>query len=131
MKKLMSVIFLMILSISTIYANTAPAADPITGSTLGVLTPQHPSYQLTLTSNPTTGYIWLLQSYDSHGLVLLSHQYIAPNNRLMGAPGKEVWQFQATHVSFLAPSVSEIHLIYARPWDVAHGNQVMFYLVSK
>ena len=75
----------------------------------------------TLASNPSTGFIWLLESYDSHLLKLVKHDYAAPDNKKnrVGTTGVENWTFTAKS-KIPGPQVTKITLINARPWDVNH-----------
>ena len=79
---------------------------------------------LRLKSNPTTGYSWFLKSYDKDLLKLQSHHFIATSTPLAGAPGVEEWIFYIEPYAFVAPQLSEIHLTYARPWDLSGAKDV-------
>lgn len=90
--------------------------------THGILTPDYPNYQLTVQSNPTTGYIWLVKSYDKNLLKLIKHEYVPSTNpKLIGAPGQDIYEFQGITENVHAPTMTSIHLVYARPWDVVAG----------
>ena len=68
---------------------------------------------LTLPSNPTTGYRWVIQ--DSAGGVLraLSPEvYSNPEDAgLVGSAGQSTWRFQA-----FAPGTGRLLLTYSQPW---------------
>ena len=113
---------------SLLVANSALAAS--NQVTDAILTPPHPTYQLRLDSNPTTGYAWYVEHYDQKYLTLISHHYIPSKTHLIGAGGKEVWVFSAKPNSFKVPRVNKISMVYARPWDVAHGTFRTFYVVT-
>ena len=70
-----------------------------------------------LKSNPTTGYRWLIKTYDPQLLTLNKHIYQAHTTTLMGAGGVELWTFTATPLALSAPHKSEIIFIYVRPWE--------------
>ncbi len=78
-----------------------------------------------LKSNPSTGYTWYLQSIDSPWLQPVSHQYVAANSGLMGAPGYDVWTFNVKANYQNIPFYSEIELIYTRAWQVNSSPTVL------
>ncbi|GJM07237.1 MAG: hypothetical protein DHS20C10_09710 [marine bacterium B5-7] len=82
-----------------------------------VLAPKHAEFALQMKSNPTTGYSWYLAGYDNNLLTLVKHQFVAPGKKLMGAPGQELWIFRASPQFFVAPQITELHLVYQRPWE--------------
>jgi len=116
MKKL-SLILMMLITTSII--NAAPVKTPNY-----ILTKSNPVLTFQLPSNPTTGYSWFLTSYDKKLLTLIKHQYFpasAGKNHtkpLIGAGGYEVWQFKATQDALIAPQITYVKLIYARPWEI-------------
>lgn len=79
-------------------------------------------FTIKLDSNRTTGYSWSLKSYDKKFISLVSHEYIPPNTKLIGAPGYETWVFQATPNFFHASKMTQISLNYARSWE--HGKSI-------
>ena len=51
---------------------------------------------VTLPSNATTGYHWQLAAEPNpHVVKLVSHRYVAPKTKRVGAAGKEIWRFRA------------------------------------
>jgi len=71
------------------------------------------TFTLTLDSNPTTGYRWQLANpVDEKHVKLISSEYHRPSTQLIGAGGKEIWNFKA-----VAAGTTEIHLKYIRPWE--------------
>lgn len=70
---------------------------------------------VTLCSNPTTGFSWGEQAQISDSAVLkqTSHKTVAPENTgMVGAPGNQVWTFEA-----LAAGASTASFSYSRPWE--------------
>jgi inhibitor of cysteine peptidase len=73
---------------------------------------------VTLESNSSTGYQWSLTSIsDQAVLEKVDQKYVAPEAPqngipLVGAPGKEVWTFQA-----LQKGTSTISMGYSRSWE--------------
>lgn len=83
-----------------------------------ILSQENPSVTISLDSNPSTGFIWLLENYDAHLLKLVKHEYIpAKLEKGMGAAGVEKWVF-VLNTKLIAPQLTHIVLIHARPWDV-------------
>ena len=51
---------------------------------------------VTLPSNASTGYRWLLAARPDKQVVrLVSHRYVARKTKRVGAAGKEIWRFRA------------------------------------
>lgn len=94
------------------------------------VTSAHPEFTLTLTSNPTTGYSWYLRSYNSQLITLVGHKFVTSHRLLPGSGGKEVWTFKVNPNGFLAPQVSCIQLIYARPWEMKSGEIKKFTVIT-
>jgi len=78
-----------------------------------------------LKSNPTTGYSWYLQSIDAPWLQPISHRYVAPSSKLMGAPGYDLWTFKVDPAYQTVPFYTEIELIYTRAWQVNSSPTVL------
>lgn len=117
MKKLSLIIFLIT---SLLLTNCTLA----TRSKVIVLTKENPSCTIRLPSNPTTGYSWTIQAYDTTLLQLKRHYYISPETGLIGAGGEDIWEFEATPKAFeTAPHRVKIRLIYARSWEMAQGKE--------
>jgi inhibitor of cysteine peptidase len=76
--------------------------------------PNGGSLTVTLGSNPTTGFKWSEEAQVSDSAVLkqMEHKYVAPDGKLMGAAGDEVWTFKA-----LKKGVATVTLEYSRPWE--------------
>ena len=72
--------------------------------------PQGGTFEVTLDSNPTTGYSWAYSS-SSNNLALISNEFVRPqNSRLIGSGGKQVFVFKAD-------GPTTLHLRYARAWE--------------
>ncbi len=74
------------------------------------------NFTITLDSNQTTGFTWqLAQALDASLVQYVGKDYVAPTDTsLVGAPGEEVWQFQA-----LKEGTTTIVLQYSQAWDTA------------
>ena len=67
---------------------------------------------VTLESNVTTGYSWeLKQIGDTSILQKTDNKYEAPTSGLVGAGGKEVWNFKA-----LKAGTTTLSMEYSQPW---------------
>jgi len=75
-----------------------------------------PSYIVTvyLCSNPSTGFRWSESAVISDQSVIKQtwHEFIAPEEPIPGAPGKEMWTFKATQ-----KGTSTIKMEYRRPGE--------------
>lgn len=69
--------------------------------------------KINLRSNPTTGYRWqLADELDENVVKLVGSEFKAPDTRVLGAPGEEVWIFKA-----VGPGRTTIQMKYVRPWE--------------
>lgn len=70
---------------------------------------------VTLDSNATTGYSWNLSEISDAAIIrYVSDEYVAPEQSdppVVGAPGQEVWTFEA-----LAAGTAAISMRYIQPW---------------
>jgi len=84
-----------------------------TSETVDAETGQH--FDVSLESNPSTGYSWqTTKSPDGKIVQLLNSHYVDPSSGgAVGAPGQEVWQFQA-----IGAGSTTMVLEYARPWEL-------------
>ncbi|KTD36782.1 secreted protein [Legionella nautarum] len=87
--------------------------------TINVTTTQS-NFLISLASNPTTGYRWIVTGYDKSLLHLMSSKYIPPQSKLMGAGGQMQFIFELMpDASF--PASTNIYLKYAQPWEPKKG----------
>lgn len=86
-------------------------------------------FTIRLPSNPTTGFSWFLLSYDYQLLKVTSHQLVVPEKKLVGAGGYEEWKFTLTDVAKVAPTITEVEIIYARPGEAKAGDDQEFTVV--
>lgn len=89
-----------------------------------------PVFILRLAANPTTGYVWLLKDYDKTLLVPVKHQYQAPNTKLIGAPGFDLWTFRVKSEAFTVPHRTSILMAYARPWESDKSGKDVEFVVT-
>jgi predicted secreted protein len=115
-------LFAMIFSFSVAAAETQDLTDlakPLN------ISPEQNAFTLKLKSNRTTGYEWVIKDYDPQLLTLISHHYEVTNKdkQLVGAPGIEEWTFRINPNARIAPRMTQISLVYARPWELSSLQQ--------
>jgi inhibitor of cysteine peptidase len=67
---------------------------------------------VTLDSNQTTGFSWELKEIgDTNILQKMDSKYVAPTSNMVGAGGKEVWNFKA-----LKGGTTTLSMDYSQPW---------------
>jgi len=98
-----------------------------------VVQPKQMTFLIKLKSNPTTGYAWYLQKYDSNIVEPVKRVFEAPDNKkLIGAPGFEVWTFRVKPGGFTVPMQTVIHFVYVRPWEMGNpSSQVDFQVTTQ
>lgn len=70
------------------------------------------SLELSLASNPSTGFSWqYFPDFDSSVLMETGHEFRGESD-LIGAGGREYWTFQA-----VGPGSATLSLAYMRPWE--------------
>lgn len=74
---------------------------------------------ITLCSNPSTGFSWGEQAQISNKEVFkqTSHKTVAGTTSMPGAPGTQVWTFEALKAGIASASFS-----YSRPWEGGEKN---------
>jgi uncharacterized protein YggE/predicted secreted protein len=69
-------------------------------------------FEVTLDSNPSTGFQWRVASIDETIVRLVSDEYVPPESGLVGAAGKQVLTFEA-----VKEGKTTVELEYVRPWE--------------
>lgn len=72
--------------------------------------------EITLPANPTTGFQWKLEHFDSSVLKLLSQRFDAPKTRLIGAGGVSIFTFKILNDQS-RPKSTKLMFRYAQPWE--------------
>ncbi len=90
-----------------------------------------PNFLIKIKSNPSTGYKWYIKDYDRNLLYLTKHDYVAPKKEggLVGAAGEEQWGFRLAPGANNASYVTEVTLVYMRPWDIKSMQETKYYIV--
>ena len=84
---------------------------------------EQPQFTITLAGNPTTGYGWFVNSYNSQLVKLLSSTYVQNKHPagMVGVPGQFVFTFEAIPAAFVhTPQATPVTFIYARPWETGN-----------
>lgn len=70
--------------------------------------------QISLGSNPSTGFRWTpqMQITDATVLAQAGHEVLGPSVARPGAAGREVWALQA-----IGPGATTVSTTYGRPWS--------------
>jgi inhibitor of cysteine peptidase len=115
---------------TTVFAKASSAPEPTIytqDKPVAMVTSGQPEFIIQLKSNPTTGYSWFLRGYNSELIQPIKHQFQAPDTKLVGAPGFELWTFKVKAAGFVVPQQTLIRFVYARPWESAEtATQLMF-----
>lgn len=95
------------------------------------------TFTVTLPSNPSTGYQWVLKSdYDTDFIKAKGYAYATPKTeqegkKIVGAPGEVEFKFEAKDKFKAIPQILELHFAYIRFWDVTDGpNYKTVYVIS-
>lgn len=97
-----------------------------------IVVAQNQTFDITLQSNPSTGFSWKLADYQKPLVNFIGQKYSAPKNKkLMGAPGFETFTFQAKKGDYRVNQVGHIVLTYARPWTKDGATKKTFVIVVK
>ena len=95
-----------------------------------IVTKDQPQFIIHLKSNPTTGYNWFLREYDAKLIIPIKHRYEAPNNRMVGASGYDVWTFSVKPAAFIVPQMTQLRFIYTRPWETQDQVKQLVFKIS-
>jgi inhibitor of cysteine peptidase len=110
------------------YAQNIPVYQD-TKQTISVFS-KRPQFIIKLKSNPTTGYSWFLEPYNTSAIKLLKRQFIPAKQKLIGAGGFEQWTFQLHPSAFIAPQSLIISLVYKRPWEKAENPLTLHFKIN-
>jgi len=80
-----------------------------------LLTPGIKNFSFSLSSNPTTGYHWVIATQDKKKVKLNRSYYQSSQQILMGAGGQQVFDFTVLHEDKKLDTT--IRLLYARSWE--------------
>ena len=80
-----------------------------------LLSPGTKNFSFSLSSNPTTGYHWVIATQDKKKVKLNRSYYQSSQQILMGAGGQQVFDFTVLHTDKKLDTT--IRLLYARSWE--------------
>ena len=69
-------------------------------------------FQITLQSNPATGFSWVTEFTSPSVVTILSKKFTADNSNRVGVPGFTTWNLQANNTG-----TTLIHFSYERQWE--------------
>jgi predicted secreted protein len=81
-------------------------------------------FKIILKSNPTTGYIWVLDQFDALSVKPIKRTYHTPemmnakHQTIVGAPGYEEWMFVLNKSTMTVPRLTKITFCMMRPWTI-------------
>lgn len=76
------------------------------------------TFSISLTSNPSTGYVWKMDfPEEKKGLMFLGSKQGAVSAPMAGAPGNQVYTFRA-----LKTGETKIKFVYERPWNPSNAD---------
>ncbi|OGT51260.1 MAG: hypothetical protein A3E84_04085 [Gammaproteobacteria bacterium RIFCSPHIGHO2_12_FULL_42_13] len=117
------VIFVLLAVTCAAFSKSASTAPQFTSNKKPIYVRQGQTFNITLQSNPTTGFSWKWKStaYDRNLVSLVNQKYVAATDKkLVGAPGYEVWTFRANKTEtgrYRVVQVGHIVMDYERPWE--------------
>ncbi|MBN2831500.1 MAG: protease inhibitor I42 family protein [Candidatus Omnitrophica bacterium] len=105
--KITRLLLITFLALASLCSAVGPEEDKVIRARLGE------NFTITLESNATTGYTWeFSKPLDKEFVRLTNTFYETKETGLVGAPGKQVWIFEA-----LKTGTVTIAFEYIRPWD--------------
>lgn len=84
--------------------------EPINGCTISI--EKGEEFELQLKENPTTGYIWTVDTLDKNMLSISQIDYKAENTQLLGSGG-----VRTIRIKTLNPGQTKLKLVMVRPWE--------------
>lgn len=105
--------------------------ETVTSNKKPIVVSQNQTFDIQLKSNPTTGFSWKLTAYQKPLLKFIAQKYVAPTSEILGAPGYELFTFQAKKGNYRVNQVGHIVLSYARPWTKDGATKKTFMVVVK
>jgi predicted secreted protein len=94
------------------------------------VTAKRPSFNISLKANPSTGYRWYVNDYDSKMLEVINQKFVPSDTHMMGAGGVTTWRFHVFRHAFKARHKLKLELLYARSWEFNKGTKKVFYIVT-
>ena len=109
------------LSMPTLAAvKTTQAYKPI------IVKAHHPEFKLTLHSGREQGYQWFVKDYNPKIIRILPVQHHVANKH-----AEVVWHFRVVPEAFKAQHLSQIELVYTKPWDLRNAKYYKFTVITQ
>jgi predicted secreted protein len=97
-----------------------------------VLSSSQTEISISLPSNATTGFSWFVVAGKmGKFLTPVSHTYQAPDSKLAGAGGMEIFTFKIDPAAFVVPTKIRVHFSYQKPWEKVIGKKAELVLLTK
>lgn len=96
-----------------------------------LLTSKQTTFSVSLPSNPSTGYSWVLQGdYNAALIQPVEQHYVIIKKDLPGAPRLDQWTFKLSKLAFQAPTHITLKLQYVRPWETGSTNNKTLNIIT-
>jgi inhibitor of cysteine peptidase len=107
---------LLMMVMGTVYAKTTSQifSDPTRTIQISA---DNLQFSIIQPANPTTGYNWKIEFFDSSLLKLIDSKYQPATSHLIGSGGKMIWNFEVLPMALHHPTDTPIKLVYQRNWD--------------
>lgn len=131
------ILLITLISISIFNFNIFAANKPVKLELTNPIKPiivkkSEPKFSIILQSNPTTGYAWVLKSYDDTLITPVKQEfYPASSKKLMAAPGYEKWTFRIKDSGFIVAHITNISLAYMRSWETQDFQTTTFKVITQ
>src|SRR5690349_3321822 len=96
-----------------------------TGSDSVITVSKGESFNITLTSNPSTGYSWHISSIDNDMIKNAGKEYKGSEDHKMGSAGEETWHFEA-----LQKGETRLILFYSRSFDITDKDKPLIFTIT-
>lgn len=74
-------------------------------------------FEVKLPANPSTGFRWTLESYDTEHFIYLETDDVPAATTRMGAPGTRIFYFKQKDKT-TCPESTALRFVYSRAWEV-------------
>jgi inhibitor of cysteine peptidase len=109
----MKKVLLIVLALSLFSCNEENVTDPDSEKVYYEVN-KNDTFEVSLNSNPTTGYSWKWINENSELVEKVSADYIPTEveKAIIGSGGTEIWKFKGTKIG-----IDTLTLEYCRPWE--------------
>ena len=109
----MKKVLLIVLALSLFSCNEENETDPVSEKVYYEVN-KNDTFEVSLNSNPTTGYSWKWINENSELVEKVSADYIPTEveQAIIGSGGTEIWKFKGIKIG-----IDTLTLEYCRPWE--------------